>query len=126
VSKTSRSSLQALYLEIGSPDNLRVILDDFYAQASKDAMIGYFFLGKDLNHIASQQTAFLLKAMGESAEYTGKGPAQAHHDLPKIRTGHFNRRLQILKQVLMAHGLPNSSIEIWIEFEESFRLIVSN
>jgi truncated hemoglobin YjbI len=86
-----------------------------------DILIGFFFDGKDLDHIADQQRAFLMRAMGAAPSYSGKAPAQAHDDLPPILAGHFDRRLRILEETLRAHGVSDEDIRIWVKFESAFR-----
>lgn len=99
---------------------LQKILDEFYEKMNEDAMIGFFFFGKDLKSIAAKQKEFLLRAMFVIPHYTGKPPAKAHEELPPIRLGQFNRRLVILKEVLTSHKIPDPLIEIWIRFERAF------
>jgi truncated hemoglobin YjbI len=100
---------------------LRRILCDFYTRMSKDIMIGFFFTGKSPEEIAEHQFHFLMRAMGASASYEGRSPVQAHADLPPILSGHFDRRLQILQETLTDFNLDANSIQIWLEFENSFR-----
>ena len=91
---------------------------------SEDVLIGYFFTGKDTQTVADRQLEFLLVAMGVKTEYRGKIPTHAHLELPPIYTGHFDRRLVILKQTLSDEGLSEDEIQIWIEFEEAFREVI--
>jgi truncated hemoglobin YjbI len=88
---------------------------------SRDAMIGFFFDGKNPVEIAQGQMRFLLRAMGASPTYAGKPPAQAHTQLAPILTGHFDRRLQILEQTLTDHHLSPEDVQIWLSFENAFR-----
>ncbi len=110
--------------DIKSSKILQDILEDFYIRMSKDILIGFFFSGKDLKHIAHQQAAFILKAIGVDPSYKGRGPASAHTDLPPILEGHFNRRLVILSEVLKDHGLSEQTIRVWLGFEKQFFKVV--
>lgn len=103
---------------------MREVLRDFYSEMNQDAMIGFFFRGKDTDAIAEKQSEFILKAAGLVTIYTGKNPASAHLGMPPIRMGQFNRRIQILKDLLSKKGLPQDAIDTWIAFEESFRNVV--
>ena len=105
----------------GDPERLHKILADFYRRLSNDLLVGFFFEGHDLEHIARQQAAFLLRALGAAPSYSGRPPAQAHLSLAPILSGHFDRRLKILEETLRAHGLPDSAIEVWLGFENAFR-----
>lgn len=124
--KVGRADLNALYHVIGGEQGLTQILNEFYSRLSTDAMIGYFFSGKDLHHIASMQKSFLMKAMGINSEYHGKIPSKAHKTLPQIRKGHFNRRLVILKGLLEEFKIPKASIDTWISFEKSFEQSITS
>ena len=117
----NKPELKALYQKIGGEIQLKEILQDFYRRMANDVLIGFFFSGKDLDQIASQQQQFLMKAMGVSPSYSGKSPSQAHRELPSILTGHFDRRLRILEEVLHDHGLSDTEIKVWIAFENAFR-----
>ncbi len=124
IKSTSREDLKALMIEIGGEAKLRKILEDFYAAMAPDVLIGFFFDGKDLHHIAHQQANFLLNAAGLVDRFDGKGPSQAHLQMAPILSGHFDRRLVILRQVLEKHGLTSAQINAWVQFEEGFRLLV--
>jgi len=103
------------------------ILEEFYTRMSADVMIGFFFAGKDLKHIANQQARFILNAAGLIPKFEGKGPATAHLELPPILPGFFDRRILILRETLVAHHLPSEIVESWISFESAFReMIVSS
>ena len=121
LNRLSRPELKALYSRMGGEPALEKILKDFYRRMSQDILIGYFFDGKDLDAIALKQKEFLLRAMGATEVYTGKAPADAHSNLPKILRGHFDRRLRILEDTLRANGLNAEDIRIWVTFESAFR-----
>ncbi len=87
-------------------------------------MVGFFFDGKDLAHIAEQQLRFVLRAMDAVSSYAGKSPSAAHLELPPILAGHFDRRLRILEETLREHGLTEAEIQVWIGFEEAFRNVI--
>lgn len=117
----TKSNLAALFQKAGGEQGLQSLLEDFYERMSKDLLIGFFFEGKDLKKIAEKQKQFLMKAMGASASYSGLAPAQAHHKLPPILEGHFDRRLVLLREVLSNHGFSSDEINTWVAFENSFR-----
>lgn len=102
-------------------DRIQKIIFSFYQVMSQDTMIGFFFTGRDIQAIAQKQSEFLYKAMGLKPSYSGKAPADAHHDLPPILTGHFDRRLKILEDLLKKEGLSQKQITAWIGFENAFR-----
>lgn len=115
-----KPELQKLYRAVGE-GRVREIVLDFYARMEKDVLVGFFFTGKDIPAIAKKQTEFLLRAMGAIPSYSGKAPADAHTALPPILSGHFDRRLKILEETLLAHGLSREQTLTWIGFENAFR-----
>jgi truncated hemoglobin YjbI len=127
VGKT-RAGLNQIYVRIGGPgdgeNKLRLILHDFYHRMAKDLLIGFFFDNKDPKSIADQQLEFLLVAMGVRRTYQGKTPAKAHAALPPILKGHFDRRLILLAETLKDHGLTDSEIRTWVQFENAFADVI--
>lgn len=124
-----RLQLQTVIRSLGpsldsQTQKLNLILEDFYQKMHDDLLVGFFFEGKDLKHIAHQQGKFLLNAAGFLDRFEGKGPSTAHLSMPPILDGHFDRRLVLLREVLQTHGLPQPIIEIWVSFESTFRNIV--
>jgi truncated hemoglobin YjbI len=120
----SREEMRKLIESIGGKARLFSILEKFYQVLSADIMVGYFFAGKDLNRIAQGQGHFILLAAGLIPAFEGKGPASAHHALPPILSGHFDRRLLLLEETLKEQGLNPSQISTWLQFEEAFRNLV--
>jgi truncated hemoglobin YjbI len=128
VKSPNREELRALFgaviKQLGSETVFRGLLLDFYQRMLNDVMIGFFFEGKDIVHIAEQQANFILMAAGLRDKYQGKGPATAHTALPPILPGFFDRRLRILEETLLAHSIPPKLATQWVQFEESFRAVV--
>ncbi|MBS1962162.1 MAG: hypothetical protein JST04_08100 [Bdellovibrionales bacterium] len=115
-----KPELRALGLALGEA-RIRDILRRFYLRMSTDVLIGFFFDGRDLEAIADMQARFLYRAMGLRPSYSGKAPADAHTALPPILTGHFDRRLVLLEEVLTAEGLNAPQRQTWLAFENAFR-----
>ena len=124
VKSPSREELANLVQSLGGEGVVVSIMERFYQVLGQDLMIGFFFTGHDLKEIAKKQAAFFLMAAGMVQNFVGKGPASAHHALPPILSGHFDRRLVILREVLQKEGLSDSQISTWVSFEESFRAVV--
>ena len=124
VKSPSREELRSLVERVGGLEPLRVLLHEFYQVMSKDLMIGFFFDGHDIAHISHRQSEFILMAAGLIDRFDGKGPSSAHVALPPLLQGHFDRRLVILREVLTKAGVAPDLIERWVQFEESFRLVV--
>ena len=125
-SSSIRPELASLYSELGSEARVFELMLGFYEIMSRDTMIGFFFLGKDLEATSRKQAEFLLRAMGARPSYSGKPPAQAHGHLPPILPGFFDRRARILEQYLKAQGVSQNGIHAWVSFEEAFRTAIVN
>lgn len=117
--------LKALLLKLEKKNSettgLEDILRDFYRRMSQDILTDFFFTGKDPDQVALKQAQFLRFAAGLSPRYSGKKPVNAHLNLPPILSGHFDRRLVLLRETLQDHGLEESDIRTWVEFEKAFR-----
>jgi truncated hemoglobin YjbI len=124
VKSPTRAELAKLVQEIGGESALFGILKDFYTRMSKDLMIGFFFEKHDLGAISKMQGQFLLNAAGIAKSYPGRGPSTAHLAMPPILSGHFDRRLVILRETLQEHLLNEAQQNLWVRFEESFRSVV--
>jgi truncated hemoglobin YjbI len=128
VKSPNRQELNTLFTaviqQLGGETQFRAVLDDFYQRMLGDIMIGFFFEGKDIHHIAEQQTNFILMAAGLREHYSGKGPSTAHTALPPILPGFFDRRLRILEEALAASKIAPDLAKQWVRFEESFRMVV--
>ncbi len=119
-----RRPARGLVARIGGGEQLREILERFYARLATDPMVGFFFAGRDLTAIVAGQQGFLLWAFGEVEELTVRPPREAHRDLPPILRGHFDRRLVILDEVLRESGLDAADREAWLRVERSMRRAV--
>ncbi len=105
----------------GGRQRVRALLLEFYRRMTTDIMLLHFFVDRDIAAIAERQSEFLLRAMGAAPTYSGKAPADAHGALPSILEGHFNRRLVLLRQVLLEGGLSEADADAWVSFEDAFR-----
>ncbi len=126
----ARSRLRHLIEELEGEPGLHSVLAEFYERMQRDVMIGFFFEGQDVARIRTHQAELILKAAGLREEYTGKLPGQAHGQLPRILPGHFDRRIQILRETLQdwrsSSGvmLNPAAQQTWIDFEEAFRAVI--
>lgn len=121
--KVDLAKLREAYERLAAkgPDAPARFFKALYERFDRDVMIGFFFSGKDLNHIAAQQQAFVERAIGLRASYTGKAPSTAHIGLPPILPGFFDRRLVLLRETLNEFGISGEHQDAWIEFENAFR-----
>ena len=94
-------------------DKLRAVIEDFYGRIFDDTMIGFLFVGKDKQRLIDKEWEFTAAFLGADVTYTGK-PIRAAHARSPILGGHFERRLQILKDVMASHDVDDAVRERWI------------
>ncbi|WP_168210505.1 globin domain-containing protein [Persicimonas caeni] len=110
--------------EVGGLDRLDEMMRDFYRRLFDDVMIGFFFVDTDLDEIARLQGEYTRARLGnEDVEYTGKPIRRGHQDHP-ILVGHFDRRHQILKDVLQDYEVPQHVFDAWIDLDLKLRDLV--
>jgi hemoglobin len=109
-----------LYDRLG-PDALRAVVTDFYARVFADVMIGFLFTGKDRQHLIDREIEFTARFLGaRDVRYTGRPMRQAHARSP-ILGGHFDRRLQILRNTLRDHAVDPDVATAWIDHQLALR-----
>lgn len=116
--------VRGLVERIGGPDRLQQILHRFYQRLFSDPVVGFFFEGRDIHKIVAGQHGFLMRAFGETDRFEGTHPGKAHLQLPPIRRGQFDRRLQVLRDVLAQEGLDPADIDAWVKVEAGMRGLI--
>ncbi len=102
-------------------DTLREVLADFYDRVFADVMIGFLFQGKDKARLIQLEWELASRMLGASdVKYTGRPMRVAHAQSP-IFGGHFERRLQILRETLRDHGVDPEVQRVWIEHSQALR-----
>ena len=115
---------QTLYDKIGA-DKLRAVITDFYSRVFDDVMIGFLFIGKDRQRLIAKEVEFAANFLGADIRYTGKPIRVAHARVP-IMGGHFDRRLQILKETFADHDIDPDVREAWIGHTVALRSQVTD
>lgn len=110
---------ESLFDQIGG-DALRAVIEDFYERVFADVMIGFLFLGKDRQRLIDKEWEFAAAMLGGPVKYTGK-PMRAAHARSPILGGHFERRRQILEDVLAEHDVAQAVRDKWIEHTNALR-----
>ena len=113
----------ALFDKIGG-DALRAVITDFYERVFADVMIGFLFHGKDKQRLIDKEWEFTAKFLGADVEYTGKPIRPAHAKSP-ILGGHFERRLQLIKNVLADHDIDPDVRAAWVDHTNALRAQVT-
>jgi hypothetical protein len=85
-----------------------------------DLMIGFLFEGKDRQRLIDKEWELTARFLGADVEYTGRPMRQAHAASP-IFGGHFERRLQLLRQAMAAHDVDPDVARVWIEHQQALR-----
>ncbi len=116
-------SKTTLFDQIGG-DALRAVIEDFYDRIFADIMIGFLFHGKDRQRLVDKEWEFAARMLGADVKYTGKPIRKAHARSP-ILGGHFERRLQLLKDVLADHNVAQPVRDKWIEHTLALRAQVT-
>jgi hemoglobin len=107
---------ESLYEQLGGESKLREVIDAFVDRVFDDLMIGFFFASADKARIKQFEFQHASELLGGPAAYAGRPLRQAHAAHP-IRGGHFARRMEILRQVLAAHGVPPEVQQHWIDHD---------
>lgn len=110
---------EPLYLLAGGEPALRGVVEDFYDRVFADTMIGFFFRNADKRRLVEKELELALELLGADVAYSGRDLRAAHRRHP-IMGGQFSRRLQILRETLDDHAVPDPVREAWIA--ETLRL----
>jgi hemoglobin len=114
----------SLFDRIGD-DKLRAVLETFYDAVFADVMIGFFFRGKDKARLVDKEWELVASHLGAPVRYSGRPLAEAHAAHP-ILGGHFERRLQLLREAMAAHGVDPDVREAWIAHTIALRPLVTS
>lgn len=106
--------------EVIGGDALRAVIADFYDRVFADVMIGFLFAGKDKARLIQLEWELAARMLGADVKYTGRPMRVAHAQLP-IFGGHFERRLQILRETMADHDIDPDVQRVWIEHAHALR-----
>lgn len=95
-------------------DRLRAVLEDFYDRVFADTMIGFLFTGKDRARLVDKEWELAARMLGAGdVRYSGRPMREAHARVA-ILGGHFDRRVQLLRNVLADHRIDPEVVDTWI------------
>lgn len=110
----------ALFDQIGG-EALRAVVTDFYDRLFRDVMIGFMFQGKDRAQLVQREWEFTAGFLGApNVSYSGR-PMRTAHAQHRIFGGHFERRLQILRETMADHHVPAAVQDAWIGHTQALR-----
>lgn len=110
--------------DIGGEPALRAIVDDFIDRCFADVMIGFLFRRAAPARIKRFEYEHAAEFLGAGAPYGGR-PLDTTHARHRILGGQFDRRLQILRETLDAHGVPPAVRDAWLAHQQSLRHLVT-
>lgn len=106
--------------EVGE-ETLEKLVRDFYGRVFDDLMIGFFFKTVDLEQQAQNLIHYMSTHIGTPTEkYRGPTIRKAHDAMP-ILPGHFDRRHQILRDVLEEYLVPAHVRKAWLDLDLALR-----
>jgi hemoglobin len=112
--------MTTLFDQLGGELVLRAIMDRFVDRVVTDPMIGYLFKKTNRRRLKVKEYEHAALHLGASVTYTGR-PIDTVHAPHPIRGGHFDRRLQLLKETLDEFDVPEQIRRHWISHTENLR-----
>jgi hemoglobin len=110
----------SFYDRLGGDAAVRAIIDDFVERVFDDIMIGFFFRNASKPRVKEFEFQHASEFLGGPAPYQGR-PLKELHARHPIMGGHFARRLQLLRQVLSDHGVPDDIRTAWVDHNAALR-----
>ena len=102
-------------------DGVRAVVAEFYERVFRDVMIGFMFEGKNKRHLIEREWEFACGFLGDpEIKYTGR-PMRTAHAAHTIFGGHFERRLQILREPMHHQPVDPEVQASWIEHTQALR-----
>ena len=106
--------------EVGA-EKLEVLVHEFYQRVMDDLMIGFLFNKIDIEEQSQKLIHYMSTHIGTPTEkYRGMSVRQGHEAIP-ILPGHFDRRHQILKDILEVHLVPAHVRKAWLDLDLALR-----
>lgn len=113
--------MTTLYDAVGGEAGLRAVISDFYDRVFVDVMIGFMFARADKAHLIEREYELVAALLGaRGIVYRGR-PMRAAHAKHTIFGGHFERRMQLLRETFADRGVPEEVRAAWLAHAESLR-----
>ena len=115
-----------LFDAVGGLQGLRSVITTFYDSVFDDVMIGYLFWKADKTRLIEMEVQFAARMLGaRDIQYEGR-PLRKAHASHQILGGHFDRRLQLLREAMQTHAVPQAVRTVWIEHSEALRSVITD
>lgn len=118
-------SQPSLFDALGGEAVLRPLISRFVDRMFDDVMIGYLFRSADRERVKAKEYEFAARHLGAPVEYTGR-PIPDAHRAHRVTGGQFMRRLQILKETLVAFQAPPEVSRHWVEHTLALQAEITN
>lgn len=102
-------------------DTLRAVITDFYDRVFRDVMIGFMFQGKDKAHLIEREWELVAALLGAPGVIYRGRPMPAAHAAHTIFGGHFERRMQILRETLRDNRVAAPVQQAWLDHSLALR-----
>ncbi|MEM6370087.1 MAG: hypothetical protein AAGD10_06725 [Myxococcota bacterium] len=112
------------YDAMGGEATLRPLIDAFVGRIRRDSMIGFHFWNVDPLVLAQREFEFTARFLGADVAYSGRGMRHAHMR-HRIMGGHFDRRRQILVELMEAHDVPAEVRIAWLGHIDRLRTTIT-
>lgn len=113
----------SLYDDVGGEAGLRRVLRVLYDRLFDDMMIGFFFAGRDKEKLIEHQLWFTARFLGGPSLYEGRPLPEVHAPFP-ILPAHFDRRHEMLRQVLDEQHVPQAVRDEWLRVDQSLKTAI--
>jgi hemoglobin len=104
-------------------DQIAKVNKAFYDRVYKDPWLGQVFESVSQEHIESQQTDFMLGALGGPKRYSGRTPADAHPHI-FVNEEMWQQRERFLKEAFVETNFPEELRAKWIKIDEAFKAAI--
>lgn len=109
--------------QIEMDTKLRNVANELYRKIENDPMIGFMFIGLDLERLAFREYQLMAQICDLPVRYEGQSLRSAHMR-HRIRSGQFRRRLELLKQALEAFDVPRAEFEKIVAHNEGLAAVI--
>ena len=115
---------QTLFERAGGEAGVRQAIDEFVRRVASDLMIGFLFRNVDLKLLGDREYEFTANFLGAGqVQYSGRSLKEAHAS-HLIMGGQFDRRRQILLEVLDEQGIAADVRTGWLSHVDDLRNLI--
>ena len=114
-----------LFDTLGGESELASIVDEVVGAVVADEMIGFLFRQVDKARLKKLEYQHAARLLGADIAYEGRR-LDAVHSRHRIQGGQFDRRMQILRNILDARDVPVSVRARWLEHTVSLRGLITS